>query len=203
LKPSSSADKVVFLDRDGVINNDSPAYIKSWAEFEFIPGSLSALRRLTAAGFTLIILSNQSAVNRGILRLETLLDMHRKLQADVAAAGGCIADIFFCPHRPEEGCACRKPLPGLLRQACSRHGIDPSQTIMIGDSVKDIECARNAGCRQALLVKTGNGLSAAATLRHRGIRVTYVAEDLRDAADWILHPMSRTPFPIHSAHRRL
>jgi D-glycero-D-manno-heptose 1,7-bisphosphate phosphatase len=187
LKPLSSGDKVVFLDRDGVINRDSPAYIKSWAEFDFLPGSLSALRRLTAAGYTLIILSNQSAVNRGILRLETLLDMHRRLQADVAAAGGCITDIFFCPHRPEESCACRKPLPGLLRQACSHHGIDPSQTIMIGDSVKDIECARNAGCRQALLVKTGNGLGAAATLERRGIPVAYVAEDLRDAADWILN----------------
>jgi D-glycero-D-manno-heptose 1,7-bisphosphate phosphatase len=190
LNPSSSSNKVVFLDRDGVINRDSPAYIKSWAEFDFLPGSLVALRRLTAAGFTLIILSNQSAVNRGILRLETLLDMHRRLQADVAAAGGCITDIFFCPHRPEEGCACRKPLPGLLRQACSQHGVDPSQTIMIGDSVKDIECARNAGCSQALLVKTGNGLSAAATLERRGIPVAYVAEDLRDAADWIL---SRVP----------
>jgi len=187
LKPPNANAKVVFLDRDGVINRDSPAYIKSWAEFDFLPGSLVALRRLTAAGFTLIILSNQSAVNRGMLSLETLLDMHRRLQADVAAAGGCITDIFFCPHRPEEECACRKPLPGLLRQACSQHGIDPSQTIMIGDSAKDIECAHNAGCRQALLVKTGNGLSAAAALERSGIPVAYVAEDLRDAADWILN----------------
>ncbi|MGA9478920.1 MAG: HAD-IIIA family hydrolase, partial [Desulfobacterales bacterium] len=107
MKPPNANDKVVFLDRDGVINRDSPAYIKSWAEFDFLPGSLLALRRLTVAGFTLIILSNQSAVNRGMLSLETLLDMHRRLQADVAAAGGCITDIFFCPHRPEEGCACR------------------------------------------------------------------------------------------------
>ena len=103
MKSPSSGDRVVFLDRDGVINRDSPAYIKSWAEFDFLPGSLAALQRLTTAGYTLIILSNQSAVNRGILRLETLLDMHRRLQADVAAAGGCITDIFFCPHRPEEG----------------------------------------------------------------------------------------------------
>jgi D-glycero-D-manno-heptose 1,7-bisphosphate phosphatase len=190
LKPPISEDKVVFLDRDGVINRDSPTYVKSWAEFDFLPGSLVALRRLTDAGFTLIILSNQSAVNRGLLRLETLLDMHRRLQAEVAAEGGYITDIFFCPHRPEEGCDCRKPLPGLLRQACSRHGIDPYQAIMIGDSVKDIECAHNAGCRQALLVKTGNGLSAAATLERKGIPVAYVAEDLRDAANWIL---SRIP----------
>ena len=186
MKPPNANDKVVFLDRDGVINRDSPAYIKSWAEFDFLPGSLVALRRLTAAGFTLIILSNQSAVNRGMLSLETLLDMHRRLQADVAAAGGCIADIFFCPHRPEEGCACRKPLPGLLRQACRQHGIDPSQTIMIGDSVKDIECARNAGCAAAILVKTRNGMKALKILAHRGISIDFVAEDLADASDWIL-----------------
>jgi D-glycero-D-manno-heptose 1,7-bisphosphate phosphatase len=190
LPPSNSDDKVVFLDRDGVINRDSPTYIKSWAEFDFLPGSREALRRLTAAGFTLIILSNQSAVNRGMLSLETLLDMHRSLKAEVATAGGHITDIFFCPHRPEEGCACRKPLPGLLRQACRKHRLDPSQSIMIGDSVKDIECAHNAGCKQALLVKTGNGLSAAATLELRSIPVAYVAEDLRDAADWILMRIS-------------
>ena len=187
MKTTLSKHKVVFLDRDGVINRDSPAYIKNWTEFEFLPGSLAALQRLTAAGFTLIVLSNQSAVNRGLLSLETLLAMHRRLQAEVAAAGGCIVDIFFCPHRPEEGCPCRKPLPGLVRQACDKHGIDPSQAIMIGDSVKDIECARNAGCSQALLVKTGNGLSAAATLIRRGVPIAYVAEDLRDAAEWILN----------------
>jgi D-glycero-D-manno-heptose 1,7-bisphosphate phosphatase len=190
LNPPGSGDKVIFLDRDGVINRDSPAYIKSWAEFVFLPGSLTALRRLTAAGFMLIVLSNQSAVNRGLLSLETLLDIHRRLQAEVAAAGGCVTDIFFCPHRPEEGCLCRKPLPGLLCQACSKHGIDPSQAIMIGDSVKDIECARTAGCKQALLVKTGNGLSAAATLERSGVPVACVAEDLLDAANWILNRIS-------------
>jgi D-glycero-D-manno-heptose 1,7-bisphosphate phosphatase len=156
------------------------------AEFEFLPGSLTALRHLSEAGFPLIILSNQSAVNRGLLRLETLLDIHRRLRAEVAAAGGFILDIFFCPHRPQDKCGCRKPLTGLVRQACRKYGIDPCQAILIGDSVTDIECAHNAGCRYALLVKTGNGRRAAAAIGRKGPRVAYVAEDLGDAAEWIL-----------------
>ncbi|MFZ0613372.1 MAG: D-glycero-beta-D-manno-heptose 1,7-bisphosphate 7-phosphatase [Desulfobacterales bacterium] len=184
--PLLSDTRVVFLDRDGVINRDSAAYVKSWAEFEFLPGSLAALNRLTAGGLCLIVVSNQSAVNRGLMSLEVLLDMHRRLQDAVAASGGCITDIFFCPHRPEEGCTCRKPLPGLVRQACRKHGLDPRRAIMIGDSIKDIECARNADCNAAVLVKTGNGISAAATLARRGIPVAHVADDLGHAADWIL-----------------
>lgn len=178
--------RIVFLDRDGVINRDSPAYIKSWAEFDFLPGSLVALRRLTTAGFTLIIVTNQSAVNRGMLRPGKLADMHRKLKAAAAAEGGHIADIFFCPHRPDESCACRKPQPEMILKACRKHRIRPLQSIMIGDSVRDIECAHNAGCREAVLVKTGNGVKSARELACRSNSVAYVAEDLADAAAWIL-----------------
>lgn len=191
--------RVVFLDRDGVINRDSAAYVKSWEEFEFLPGSLAALRRLAAGGLRLIVISNQSAVNRGLVRLEALLDMHRRLQAEVAASGGCITDVFFCPHRPEEGCTCRKPLPGLVHQACRQHGIDPLQAVMIGDSARDIECARNAGCKAAVLVKTGNGINAAATLARRDIPVAHVADDLGHAADWILARIFGTDFTVDAS----
>ncbi|MFZ0241149.1 MAG: D-glycero-beta-D-manno-heptose 1,7-bisphosphate 7-phosphatase [Desulfobacterales bacterium] len=199
LMPTLSDTKVVFLDRDGVINRDSAAYVKSWAEFEFLPGSLAALRRMTAGGLGLIVISNQSAVNRGLVSLDTLLDMHRRLQAEVAAAGGCITDIFFCPHRPQDGCTCRKPLPGLVRQACRKHGIDPRQAIMVGDSLRDIECARNAGCKAAVLVKTGNGVSTAATLARRGIPIAHVAEDLGLAADWVLAQISASDFTVNAS----
>ncbi len=184
--PPLADTRVVFLDRDGVINRDAAAYVKSWAEFEFLPGSLAALRRLTAGGLRLIVISNQSAVNRGLMSIEALQDLHRRLQAAVAACGGCITDIFFCPHRPEEGCRCRKPLPGLVDQACRKHGIDSRQAILVGDSIRDIECARNAGCKAAVLVKTGNGVAAAPALARRGVPVAHVAEDLDRAADWIL-----------------
>lgn len=186
LKPISATQKVIFLDRDGVINRDSPGYIKDWNEFVFLPGSLEALQRLAAAGFSTIIISNQSAVNRGLMTQDTLIDMHRRLQCAVAASGGHIADIFFCPHRPDEGCDCRKPLPGLIQQACHRHGVDVKKTFMIGDSAKDIECARNAGCAAAVLVKTGDGMKALEILTRKGISIDFIAEDLADASAWIL-----------------
>jgi D-glycero-D-manno-heptose 1,7-bisphosphate phosphatase len=186
VKQQTENQKVVFLDRDGVINKDSPAYIKDWKEFEFIPDSLEALQRLAAANITTIIISNQSAVNRGLMDLETLLDIHRRLKESVTASGGHIEDIFFCPHRPDEKCICRKPQTGLIRQACRRYNIDVKKTIMVGDSVRDIECARNAGCAAAVLVKSGYGREAADILTRKGISIDCIAEDLAAAIDWIL-----------------
>ena len=195
MKPISTLQKVVFLDRDGVINRDSPTYIKNWNEFEFLPGSLEALQHLAAAEFTTIIISNQSAVNRGLIDLETLFDIHRRLKEAVAACGGHIADVFFCPHRPDEGCDCRKPKPGLIRQACHKYAIEAQKTVMIGDSAKDIECARNAGCAAAVLVKTGNGINALEILDRKGITIDFAAENLADASDWILSRMSLMTTP--------
>ena len=114
------SDRVVFLDRDGVINEDSPEYIKSWAEFRFISGSIEALRQLNANGFKAIVITNQSAVNRGLIPEPVLREMHDNMRQAVEKAGGFIADIFYCPHRPDEECACRKPKPGLIRQAQRR-----------------------------------------------------------------------------------
>ena len=178
--------KVVFLDRDGVINKDSPEYIKDWKEFEFIPGSLGALKRLAAAKITTIIISNQSAVNRGLMDIETLLGIHRKLKESVSESGGHIEDIFYCPHRPDENCRCRKPQTGLIRQACLRYNVNMNKAIMVGDSARDIECARNAGCAAAVLVRSGYGVEAADILTRKGISVDHIADDLAAATDWIL-----------------
>ena len=139
--------KAVFLDRDGVINRDSPDYIKRLEEFEFLPGSLDALRRLAQRGFACIVITNQSAPARGLMTFEALDAIHRRLCAAVAEAGGRILDIFICPHLPADGCSCRKPKPGLLHAAQRKYGIDFSSAAMIGDSVTDIECALNAGVR--------------------------------------------------------
>ncbi len=182
--------KVVFLDRDGVINEDSPAYIKSWSEFRFLPGSLEALRHLNANGFTTIVITNQSAVNRGLISEPLLLEIHDNMQQVAEAADGCIADIFFCPHRPDEACACRKPEPGLIHQAQRRHAVDLKKSWMIGDSVKDIECARRAGCGGTILVRTGNGRLSERILLGEETPPDYIAEDLLDAVHWIL---DRTP----------
>lgn len=178
--------KVVFLDRDGVINHDSPDYIKNWSEVRFIPGSLPAIKTLNDAGFTVMVITNQSAVHRQMISLDELARIHREMQRAAWAEGGCIADIFFCPHLPEEGCPCRKPSPGLIRRAQEKYPIDLEKSVMVGDSAKDIECANRAGCRHAVLVKTGNGRRAAIALAEKGRHPDMVADDLAAAAAWIV-----------------
>ena len=178
--------KTVFLDRDGVINQDSPDYVRSCAEFQFLPGSLEALLRLTENSFSIIIITNQSGVNRNIIPQETLDEIHKKMQRAVIDHGGLIKDIFFCPHHPKENCDCRKPKPGMIIQARKRYHIDLSSAYMVGDSVKDMECARNAGCRFAVLVRTGNGSEAEKILLESETPPDHVAENLLDAVGWII-----------------
>jgi D-glycero-D-manno-heptose 1,7-bisphosphate phosphatase len=185
LSPASARLKVVFLDRDGVINRDSPDYIKSWAEFEFLPGSLAAMARLTRAGFTLMLITNQSAVARGMISRAGLGRLHQRLHAAVAQKGGRVKEIFYCPHHPNEGCSCRKPKIGMLQQAAAKYGLDLAETVFVGDSAKDIDCARAGGCGKSILVRTGNGPSALAALTRRGQPPDYVADDLLDAACFI------------------
>ncbi len=180
------SDTTVFLDRDGVINQDSPDYIKSWAEFHFIPGSLDALARLTRSGCTIIVITNQSAINRRWVSLTQLETMHRRLRQAVLDSGGRIMDIFFCPHRPDEGCGCRKPKPGLIFAARDRYGTDLSHAVMVGDSAKDILAGQAAGCGRTVLVQTGNGMTAIQALEETGHRPDHVAADLDRAVHWIL-----------------
>ncbi len=177
--------KIVFLDRDGVINRDSANYVKCWDEFVFLPRSLEALKLLTDSGFTLIVITNQSIINRGWIRPEILEDTHRRMKQAIASAGGRIFDIFYCPHRPDENCDCRKPKPGLIRQACLKHDIDVSDTVMVGDSAKDILCGIAAGCRSTVLVETADNRLARDTLTRQQVYPDAVFPDLLDAARWI------------------
>ena len=178
--------KVVFLDRDGVINRDSPDYIKNWSEFEFLPGSISAIKHLTINGFSPLIITNQSAIGRNMISLPDLEYIHTMMKSAISSAGGEIKDIFFCPHAPDDGCDCRKPKPGMIYQARVRFEIDLSTTVMVGDSAKDIECARNAGCGQAVLVQTGNGIQAEKELADKNIFPDHIARDLFEAVRWIM-----------------
>jgi D-glycero-D-manno-heptose 1,7-bisphosphate phosphatase len=178
--------RVVFLDRDGVINQDSPDYIRSWAEYIFLPNSLEALRMLTRKGYTLIVISNQSIIGRKWIPLEVLEDMHCRLKDTVAEHGGLITDIFFCPHTPDAGCACRKPKPGLIEAACRKYDVDVADAVMIGDSAKDILCGKAAGCGRTILVQTGNGIEAEKILAQDNVFPTVVAADLLQAARWII-----------------
>lgn len=178
--------QTVFLDKDGVINVDSPHYIKSWEEFAFIDGSLEAVRLLTQNDFQIFLITNQSMINRGMVPLSALEHMFCMMKQEIHAAGGRITDIFYCPHTPQEHCLCRKPLPGLIRQAQNTYELDMDRAFMVGDSAKDIECGINAGCGKSILVLTGNGPEARETLAGKQIFPDYVAENLLDAAYWMI-----------------
>jgi D-glycero-D-manno-heptose 1,7-bisphosphate phosphatase len=186
VKPTELLRKVVFLDRDGVINRDSPDYIKDWSEFEFIPGSIEAIRDLTQNGFVSILVTNQSALSRRLITRQKLEYVHAMMCKAIAAGGGKITDIFFCPHLPDDGCDCRKPQPGLIFQARRKYNIDLTQALMIGDSAKDIACARTAGCGHAILVKSGKDVGVEKDLKAKRVVADYVAEDLADAVRWII-----------------
>jgi D-glycero-D-manno-heptose 1,7-bisphosphate phosphatase len=177
---------VVFLDRDGTINRDSPAYIKSREEFEFLPGSLEAIRNLTLNGFVNMVITNQSAVPRNLISIKELDTVHNLMVKTVAQNGGEIKDVFYCPHMPKDNCDCRKPEPGLIYQAREKYGIDLSEAVMVGDSAKDIECAHRAGCGRAVLVKSGLDAGVEDELKARRLHADYVAKDLYEAAEWII-----------------
>lgn len=181
--------RVVFLDRDGVINHDSPDYIRRWSDVRFIPGSLSAVRMLNDAGFAVIVVTNQSAVHRGLISPVELDRIHRNMKRAAAAAGGCITDVFFCPHLPEEGCDCRKPRPGLIRRARNKYPIDLEKSYMVGDRTTDIECARRAGCGGSVLVSAGN--TAAFPGVDEGPHPDMTVVNLAEAARWIIRNASR------------
>jgi D-glycero-D-manno-heptose 1,7-bisphosphate phosphatase len=154
--------KLIILDRDGVINEESPEYIKTPAEWRPIPGSLQAIALLNQAGYTVVVATNQSGVGRGYYTEEGLARIHEKMQACVAALGGTIDRIFYCPHRPDAHCACRKPAIGLFEQIATTYRINLKNIFSIGDSLRDIQAAQKVGCKP-ILVLTGNG---AATLKN-------------------------------------
>src|SRR3990167_2567744 len=146
--------KTIILDRDGVINYDSDFYIKSPDEWIPIPNSLEAIAQLNRAGYRVIVASNQSGVARGFYDLEMLSRIHEKLVHELAAVGGYVEEIFFCPHHPDERCACRKPEPGLFHRIQKKYDVDFSKTFFIGDTVSDGQVALTVGCHP-LIVLTG------------------------------------------------
>src|SRR5690242_6879774 len=117
----------IFLDRDGVINENRSDHVKSWDEFEFIPGALESIARLTETGLPIFVVTNQAAVNRGLMSVETLNDIHERMKAAIRAAGGLITGVYYCPHDNHEACDCRKPGAGMLRQAAQDFPIDLSK----------------------------------------------------------------------------
>ncbi|MFT3741942.1 MAG: D-glycero-beta-D-manno-heptose 1,7-bisphosphate 7-phosphatase [Gammaproteobacteria bacterium] len=147
---------MIILDRDGVINEDSPHFIKNPAEWHPIPGSLEAIAALNRAGHQVVVATNQSGIGRGLFTEADLQQIHDKMQRALAEVGGHLDGIFYCPHHPDAGCDCRKPKPGLLHQIVAQFNIDLRQAVLIGDDERDIVCAQAVEC-PAILVTTGKG----------------------------------------------
>lgn len=148
--------KLIILDRDGVINQDSPDFIKSPEEWIPIEGSLEAIGRLSQAGYGIVVLTNQSGVGRGLISSDMLAQIHVRMLDYVQQHGGKIQIILFCPHHPDDNCDCRKPKAGLYHELTERLSINLDKSYSVGDSLRDLVASKNAGVTP-VLVKTGNG----------------------------------------------
>lgn len=191
--------KLIILDRDGVINQDSDHYIKSVDEFIPIPGSLEAIARLCQAGFSVMVATNQSGIARGFFTLETLSAMHEKLQNLLAPLGGHIAGFYYCPHSDKDNCTCRKPKAGLIKKIADdfftkydeQHRLKQlAEVFVIGDSLRDLEAGRAAGTKIALL-KTGKGVRSLQKIAQEQLTDYLqlpVYNNLADFTDHLLHP---------------
>lgn len=148
--------KLVILDRDGTINEDSDLFIKSAAEWVPIAGALQAIARLNQMDWQVVVATNQSGLARGLFDMAALNSIHNKMHRLLAAEGGRIDAVFFCPHAPGEGCHCRKPEPGLFEEIAQRFSIDLAQVPAVGDSLRDLQAAARAGAKPHLVL-TGKG----------------------------------------------
>jgi len=186
IENQKAASKVgIFLDRDGVINEERSDYVKNWQEFRFLPGALQAIARLSKAGLRIFVISNQSVINRGLASLEDVEEIHHRMKNDVERAGGMIEGILYCPHTPEKNCECRKPRPGLLEKAAKIYGLELERCYLIGDKLSDVAAGQAVGCH-CVLVQTGREgtQSVGGQVRTRGKYRS--SRDIGQAVAWIL-----------------
>jgi D-glycero-D-manno-heptose 1,7-bisphosphate phosphatase len=147
----------VFLDRDGVIIHNQEEYIRSWKDVAFYPGALESLGKASQSDFRFVIVTNQSAIGRGLMSMEQADAINARLVREVQLAGGRIDGVFLCPHTPEDECGCRKPRPGLILAAAGQLKLDLGRSVLIGDALSDIEAGRAAGVGRSWIVRTGRG----------------------------------------------
>ena len=180
--------RAVFLDRDGVINQSPPEgdYITRWEDFHILPGVAEGIALLNHADFSVIVVTNQRCVAKGLITEADLQQMHARMTDDLARAGAKIDAVFYCPHDIEPRCDCRKPAPGMLLSAARLHGIDLRASWMIGDSDNDVEAGRNAGCKTARVIATDVTSSERARISEAPMTADITASSLLDAVRRIL-----------------
>ncbi len=186
---SSTAPSVrpaIFLDRDGVIIENRDDYCLRWEQVAFLPGALQALARARLAPHAFVIITNQSAIGRGLLERSTADEINSRLVSAIHASGGRADGVYMCPHAPGAGCDCRKPRPGLLLQAARELSLDLRRSVLVGDALSDIEAGDAAGIGQSILVQTGRGVPQLSLAGAAGASGFTVCADLAEALDAIL-----------------
>lgn len=177
--------KVIFLDRDGVINRypGFGDYVKDYKEFHFLEGAKEALKKLKENGYSIYIISNQAGVAKNIYSKEKLKDITKKMLKEIEESGGKIKGVFYCTHREEDNCLCRKPKIGLIQRAIKGKKVSLKNTYFIGDSLRDIETGRNAGCKTILVL---SGETKEEDVKKFPIKPDLIAKDLLEATHIIL-----------------
>lgn len=185
---SSFRKRAVFLDRDGVINVDSPDYIRSWEDFHFAADIFDVLRELAATDYLIIIVSNQSAIGRGLTTDANVREIHARMRTTIEENGGRLDAVYYCPHTPEDRCGCRKPEPAMILRAAAEFDIDLRNSFMIGDKMSDVEAGKKAGAR-TIILQAGSDPPCRAN-SNGGLSPEYRAQTLHDALRYILAPLS-------------
>jgi D-glycero-D-manno-heptose 1,7-bisphosphate phosphatase len=189
----------IFLDRDGVVNVNRADSVKSWEEFEFMPGASQALLALTQLHVPILVVTNQAIISRRLATVETVDDIHQRMTRHLRTLGARIDAVLCCPHQTHEGCRCRKPQPGLLFAAAERYDIDLARSIFVGDAVTDVLAGKRAGCR-TVLVLSGRGRETLGALGSSPNAIpNAIASDLANATPLIAKFLRRRARHVNSA----
>jgi heptosyltransferase-2 len=180
----------VFLDRDGTLNRDS-GYVKTMEAMELLPGSVEAVARLNRAGARVVVITNQSGIARGLFTTATLEAIHGRLRTLLQAGGASLDGIYYCPHHPDDGCACRKPQRALVDRAVADLGLDLSLAYVVGDQKRDVELAMMIGARSVLVTTGPTGLHVLANLEAEGLSPDHAAAGVLEAVEWVLQDVQR------------
>ena len=181
----------VFLDRDGTVNREVE-YLGEPSQLRLIPRAAQAIRLLNEAQVPVVLVTNQAGIGRGYYSLEAMEAVHRELGRRLAARGAHLDAVYYCPHRPDEGCECRKPRPGMLLRAAGEHGLDLSRCFAVGDKVSDLEAGWRVGCR-TVLVLTGYGREMRRSFHRAPFQPDQISPNLLQAVLWILSEMGLHP----------
>jgi D-glycero-D-manno-heptose 1,7-bisphosphate phosphatase len=179
----------IFLDRDGVIIRNRPGYVRDWSDVHIYPQAIDILNRVSSLPYRIVVVTNQSAIGRGLVTMSKAQEINQRLRREVQRAGGRIDRIYMCPHSPKDNCDCRKPKPGLLLQAAEELSLDLRRSLMVGDALTDLEAARVAGVPTRGLVRTGRGNGQLALPEATRLQPLAVYDGLAAALEDMLAPV--------------